>query len=128
MRVKQFIILAAIFGLCLSSAQGVGNDRGLVSTPADSIIVSNHVFTPNGNEGDGNSDFFEVKSSKKDDEVTLKIFNRNGTLVFSTEANTCRWNGHSASGQTMANGIYYFIAKVRDASPKITKTGFVILR
>ena len=128
MRVKQFIILAAIFGLCLSSAQVVGNDTGLVQTPADSIIVSNQVFTPNGEGGDGNNKFFEVKSSKENDEVTLKIFNRFGTLVFSTEAKTCRWDGRSPSGQTIANGTYYFIAEVRDASPKITKTGFVTLR
>ena len=128
MKVKHFIILAAIFGLCLSSAHVVGSDVEKAQTPADSIIVSNIVFTPNGDENDGKNDVFEVKSSKESDVVSLKIFNRTGTLVFSTEAKTCRWDGRSLDGQRIANGTYYFIAEVSKATPKITKTGTVTLR
>ena len=128
MKVKHFIILAAIFGLCLSSAHVVGSDIETAQTPADSIIVSNIVFTPNGDKNDGKNDVFEVKSSKESDVVSLKIFNRTGTLVFSTEAKTCRWDGRSLDGQRIANGTYYFVAEVSEATPKITKRGAVTLR
>ena len=39
MKYKQFIILTAIFGLCLLSAPVVGNETGWVQTVADSIIA-----------------------------------------------------------------------------------------
>ena len=87
MRVVQFIILAAIFGCCFSTTKVVGSDTRSAQEPADSIIVSN---TPNGED----KDFFEVKS-KEGNLVSLKIFNRYGTLVYSAEAKKCGWNVRS---------------------------------
>ena len=110
----------------ISTTQVAGNDTVLTNTPADSIIVSNSVFTPNGDGGDGK--IFEVRSSNEDDVVSLKVFNRFGSLVFSTEAKVCHWNGRSLSGQKMVDGTYYFVAEVSEVSPKITKIGSVTLR
>jgi len=126
MKIVQFISLVAIFGLCFSTTQVLGNDTMLTQTPADSIIVSNNVFTPNGDGGDGK--IFEVRSSNEDDVVSLKVFNRFGSLVFSTEAKVCRWNGQSSNGQKMADGTYFFVAEVSEMSPKISKRGAVTLR
>ena len=119
MKVLHFIILAAIIGCCLPTAQVVGNNTGLAHTPADSIIVSN---TPNGE----NKDFFEIKS-KEDNLVSLKIFDRSGTLVYRTEAKKCGWNGRSSSGEKM-DGVYFYIAEVSEVSPKITERGTFTLR
>ena len=114
MRVVQFIILAAIIGCCFSTTQVVGNDTGLVQAPADSIIFSD---TPNV-EG---KDFFEVKS-EKGNLVSLKIFDRSGTLVYSAEAKKCGWNGRSSSGEKM-EGVYFYLVEVSGVSPKITNKG-----
>ena len=124
MRVKQFIILAAIFGLCLSSAHVVGSDSDLemAQTPADSIIAPN-AFSPNG---DGVNDFFEMKS-KEGNPVLLRIYSRNGTLVFNTEAKVCRWDGRSLDGQELPIGVYSYIAEVNEVSPKITRKGTVTI-
>jgi len=116
MKVVQFIILATIFGFCFSTTQVVGNDAGLAQALADSIIVSN---TPNG----ADKDFFEVKS-KEGNLVSLKIFNRFGTLVFSTEAKKCEWNGRSSSGEKMY-GVFFYVAEVSGVSPKISERGTV---
>ena len=114
MRVVQFIIFAAIFGCYFSTTKVVGNDTVLAKAPADSIIVFN---TPNGED----KDFFEVKS-KEGNLVSLKIFDRFGTLVYSAEAKKCGWNGRSSSGEKM-EGVYFYLAEVSEMSPKITEKG-----
>ena len=116
MRLVQFIILAAIFGCCFSTTKVVGNDTRSVQAPTDSIIVSN---TPNG----ADKDFFEVKS-KEGNLVSLKIFNRYGTLVYSAEAKKCGWNGYSSSGEKM-EGVYFYLVEVSGVSPKISEKGTV---
>ena len=126
MKVNQFIILVAIFGLCFSTTQVAGNDTGLAQTPADSILVSNNVFTPNGDGGDGDNSFFEVKS-KEENPVLLRVYNRFGTLVFGTEDKICRWDGRSSSGQKLENGVYLFRAEVLGMSSNIMKIGDVTL-
>ena len=126
MRVVKFFILAVILGWCFSTTQVVGNDTGLAQTSADSIIVSNSTFTPNGDGGEENKDFFEVKS-KENNPVSLKVYNRFGTLVFSAEDKVCRWYGHSSSGEKLDNGVYFFLAGVRGVSPEITTKGTVTL-
>ena len=113
MKVVKFIILATIIGCCFSTTPVVGNDT--VQAPADSIIVSD---TPIGG---GDKDFFEVKS-EKGNLVSLKIFDRSGTLIYSAEAKKCGWNGRSSSGEKM-EGVYFYLAEVSGVSPKITGRG-----
>ena len=119
MKVVKFVFLAAIFGWCFSTTQVVGNDTGLARTPADSIIVSN---SPTGED----KDFFEV-ISREGNPVSLKIFDRFGTLVFSTEAKKCVWDGRLPSGEKI-NGVYVYIAEVSGVSPKITERGSISFR
>jgi hypothetical protein len=75
MRLKQSIVLATVFVLCLSTAQVRARCTWLVQNAADSIVVSGKFFVPNTDKVNGNNNFFEVKSSNEDDIVTLKIFN-----------------------------------------------------
>ena len=126
MKSMQFIILVTIFGWCFSTTQVVGNDTSSAPTPADSIIVSNTVFSPNGDGGDGK--FFEVRSSKGEDIVSLKVFNRSGTLIYSTNEKTGRWNGRSTSGEKAEKGMYYYVAQISEVIPKVTKTGAVTIQ
>ena len=117
MKVVHFIIVAVFLGcsfLMVSCAK---------EEPENEIVVST-VFTPNE---DGRNDVFEVTSSCGTKVVGLKIYTRAGVLVFSIEAQRCRWDGYSLSGQPLANGVYCYMAEIIDSSPKITKTGFFYL-
>ena len=122
MRTVQIFMLAAIFGWCFSTTQVVGKDTKSAEMPADSIIAPN-VFSPNR---EGTNALFTVKS-REGNTVSLKVFDRFGTLVFSEEAIECSWNGRSLNGQIMSEGIYVFRAEVLNVSPKITKIGEVLL-
>jgi len=81
-----------------------------------------YFFTPDGEE----NNFFIVES-RNGEPVSLKVYTRQGLLVFSLEAKLCAWDGFSLSGQPMAGGVYYYTAEVLGSSPKISKCGFVHL-
>jgi len=117
LRALPFIILVAVFGWCCLLAGCVAEND---ADDDDYIIVLN-VFTP-----DGDNEAFEVKS-KDNKEVSLKIYTRAGVLVFSIEAQRCRWDGYSLSGEPLAIGVYYYTAEVNGSSPKVSKSGFVHL-
>ena len=122
MRVIQFIILVAVLGWYFSPVDVAGKETGMEQQPTDYIIAPN-VFTPNG---DDENDFFIVKS-ENNQPVSLKVYTRQGVLVFSIEARVCAWDGCSLSGQPLATGVYYYTAEVRGSSPKVSKCGFVHL-
>ena len=116
MKVLRFVIVAFVFGSCFLTVSC------LKEPDTDAIMV----FTPNG---DGRNDVLEV-TSKNGNKVSLKIFTRAGVLVFSIEAERCRWDGYSLSGKPLANGIYFYTAEtteIYDSSPKVSKNGFIYL-
>ena len=114
----KVFIMTFILGWCM-----VG---GIVAqqTPDDDTIIAPNVFTPNG---DGINDVFEVRS-KEGNKVALKIFTRAGVLLFEIEAERCRWDGYSLSGQKMPTGVYFYTAQIIGSSSKSSrKNGFVHL-
>jgi len=125
MRVIRFIILVTLLGWFFSPASVIGNTamKGTMFQQQNDSIIAPNVFTPND---DGENDFFEVKS-KLDQVVSLKVYTRAGVLVFSISARRCIWDGRSLSGEKMAEGTYFYIAEVRNSSPKVSKSGFVYL-
>ena len=127
MKICRFVLFLLVAGgfLFVGTLSGKSSgvtDNATTQAQTDSIVAPN-VFTPNH---DGKNDFFEVTSSDESP-VSLKIFTRAGTLIFSMEAKICQWDGYSQSGQKMANGVYYYTAEVAGSSPKIAKKGFVHL-
>ncbi len=81
--------------------------------------ISN-VFTPNG---DGINDFFEVTSNGDLKNCTnVKVFNRNGALIFESSGGIHVWDGRNFSGQEMPDGTYFFIIEVNGASHHGTVT------
>ena len=125
MRVLLFIIIVFVIGWFISPESITGATGMAQTTPKDSIIAPN-VFTPNG---DGRNDIFEVRSMNGN-VVLLKIYTRAGALVFSIEAERCRWDGCTLSGRPLASGIYYWTAEtteIYDSSPKTSRADFVYL-
>ena len=99
------------------------NNVAIAQTTPDSIITINESMSYSNDK----NNHFTVRSSNEQQVVELKIFNRSGTLVFSTEANVCTWNGCSSSGEPIANGVYFYLAEIRGSSPTISKRGAVQL-
>ncbi len=79
---------------------------------ADSVCVKYcpnyklpNTFTPNG---DGHNDLFKPYPYLFIDKINLKIFNRWGNLVYSTQDPDINWDGTSFSGQRLSDGVYYY--------------------
>ena len=123
MKIIQIIILVLVAGLSSTYARENVVSNMKLAQLVDSIVAPN-VFTPNE---DGKNDFFEVTTGTQQDPVSVKVYTRAGVLVFSMEAKICKWDGRSLSGEKMADGVYFYFAEIRGASPKITKSGFVHL-
>ncbi len=63
-----------------------------------------NVFTPNG---DGINDWFVAKTSGLVEKVDMKIFNRNGVLIYRTEEPKINWDG-TYNGRIVSPGVYFY--------------------
>jgi gliding motility-associated-like protein len=92
----------------ITAIDSVGNE----SLPSNIICVDNcpeyslpNVFTPNG---DGPNDLFIPYPYRYIARVEMKIFNRQGNLVFQTEDPDLNWDGTNINGQPLAEGVYFY--------------------
>jgi gliding motility-associated-like protein len=88
----------------------------------DSCIISHtaNVFTPNG---DGINDFFFIENLEYYPNSKLEIFNRWGTLVYSSDNYQNNWGGDKQK-----TGTYYYLFYPNDPSGEIQlQKGFVTL-
>ena len=92
-------------------------DSFLNESSFDSVCVDNcpqyelpNVFSPNG---DGLNDYFKPYPYKFIEDISLTIFNRWGTKVFSTKNKDLNWSGIDAqTGKLVTDGIYFYICTV----------------
>lgn len=79
--------------------------------PCDVIIPN--VFSPNN---DGKNDVFSIKYLEQYDNVTLTIYNRwgNELIYFSNYQNN--WDGRTASGSLVSDGVYFYLLKFDDGT------------
>lgn len=75
----------------------------------DCWIQGSNVYTPNG---DGLNDRFGTQSNCAAELFTLRIFNRWGTLVFTSSVPAIGWDGY-VQGTRAAEGVYYWITEYR---------------
>ncbi len=69
-----------------------------------------NVFTPNG---DGINDYFEPKNIGNANSCSsIYIYNRWGSLIFSSEGYNMSWDGRSFDGENAITGTYYYILKL----------------
>ncbi len=72
--------------------------------PPSNVIIPN-IFTPNG---DGFNDYFFALSNGLENE-NMKIFNRWGNIVFTSESISEPWNGTDNQGNELADGVYFYV-------------------
>ncbi|MCB9196229.1 MAG: gliding motility-associated C-terminal domain-containing protein, partial [Flavobacteriales bacterium] len=78
--------------------------QNITVQPNISNINVPNVFTPNG---DLNNQYFSILGL--DNNYSLSIFNRWGTLLFSESPYLNLWDGTTSSGAELSEGTYYFI-------------------
>ena len=76
----------------------------------DSPLLIPNVISPNN---DGVNDFFEIENLQENTEVI--ILNRWGNVVFSSTNYQNNWDGKDTSGKELADGVYTYKYKTKDA-------------
>ena len=66
---------------------------------------SNSLFTPNG---DGINDYWHLPFIDLLGEVSVKVYNRQGKLVYDSKAYANDWDG-TYNGNPLPEGAYYYI-------------------
>ncbi|MCC4213160.1 gliding motility-associated C-terminal domain-containing protein [Leeuwenhoekiella parthenopeia] len=103
----------------VNSASGCESSQRLAITVdlsgCDSVFIPNG-FSPNG---DGINDVFEMKNIDIIyPDYSIEIFNRNGSVVFKGNTATGFWNGqantNNLGGNTLPNGVYFYIINFND--------------
>jgi gliding motility-associated-like protein len=88
----------------------------------EEMIDAPNVFTPND---DNVNDYFEV-FTEMGTTLSIKIFNRNGLLVYQATSPTIRWDG-TAYGSKLSTGVYYYVIETVGLTVNYKKNGFVYL-
>jgi len=101
---------------------------GCADTIVKSIEVLNklaipNVFTPND---DGLNDLFIIQGDNQTT-YSIQIFSRSGIKVFETDAKVIVWDGRTFSGDTVRDGIYYYVIESLDSPVLVKQSGFFYL-
>jgi gliding motility-associated-like protein len=103
----------------------------ILSEPCFQKKLIPNVFSPNG---DGINDMFYIPGVCPYEKYSLQIFDRWGTLMFTSTQRNNGWDGKTTAGEEAPDGVYYFIVKIAGqvdkkahALPDSTYKGFVQL-
>jgi gliding motility-associated-like protein len=69
-----------------------------------------NVFTP---DGDGINDYWQPFVIGNFDEFEILVYNRWGTMVYTTDNPAFMWDGKNTGGNLVSDGVYYYIAKTK---------------
>lgn len=110
----------------------IQNDHHCFDTAVHQLKVVNtcyiavpNAFTPNG---DANNDQLYPLNAYKTTNLTFKVYNRYGQVVFQTNDWTKRWDG-TFNGQVQATGVYVWMLRYteRDTGKEIFRKGTTVL-
>lgn len=87
------------------------------------VASSPNVFTPNG---DGVNDTWSFPGQQAYPDARLKIYNRNGQMVFHAMGNAGAWAGADDSGAACPGGVYYYLVNL--AAGKVISGAVTIIR
>jgi gliding motility-associated-like protein len=97
----------------------------VIGPPAPPVVNAVNTFTPNN---DGVNDHFFVTVNGFETFDRLKIYNRDGQLVFQTTNATAYWDG-TVSGKAGNVGTYYWVFEGTDTyyRKKVYQSGYITL-
>ena len=97
----------------ISSFDQIGNEGEksvMVCIDSCNFYEIPNVFTPNG---DDINDILVAKTSGLVEKIDMKIYNRNGLLIFSTEEPKINWDG-TYKGKIVSPGVYFYQCDVSE--------------
>ena len=103
---KQTLTWTVVNGVCDAKSADVEIEVKGLTNP--------NGFSPNS---DGVNDFFKIMGAQHIDDNELKVFNRNGKLVFNTRNYQNDWNGTGMDGTPLDDGTYYYIFTGKNIDP-----------
>jgi gliding motility-associated-like protein len=120
-RTGTYYILATGKGGCTTIAPV----NVLVNSPPPPIVNAVNTFTPNG---DGINDYFGITITGYGEFNSLKIYNRQGQLVFQTTSIDILWDG-KFKGSPLNVGTYYWVFDGTNTYDHtgVTKSGYITL-
>jgi gliding motility-associated-like protein len=94
---------------------------------SDSVLVvvrlpMPNMITPNG---DDVNDFLEIEGLDNSNSNSLKIFNRQGQLVYQSSPYNNNWYGTNSNNQDLVDGAYFYELIIDSNEPL---TGFIIIK
>ncbi|RIV51507.1 gliding motility-associated C-terminal domain-containing protein [Flagellimonas taeanensis] len=91
---------------------------GSANVPKQMMDLPNYLLTPNG---DGINDFLKIDELEQSPHNHLRIYDRNGLLVFDKENYTNEFNGYATEGDMVINrgsglpsGVYFYLVQLHD--------------
>ncbi|MBI2281597.1 MAG: gliding motility-associated C-terminal domain-containing protein [Bacteroidetes bacterium] len=87
------------------------------------VVVVPNIFSPNG---DGQNDLFKVDGIAIKN-VSMKIYNRWGQIVYEASQTNTGWNGRTNSGNEVPDGTYFYVIDVETTEKTETFTGTLTL-
>jgi gliding motility-associated-like protein len=104
---NSFFKLSMLIGVMILSTQSVNAQTG--------VAIPN-VFTPNN---DNVNDEFVIKPNGITvTDYNIKIYNRWGSLMFSSQNINISWDGRTTAGVKVSEGIYYYIISLNNTEYK----------
>ncbi|MGV3529833.1 MAG: gliding motility-associated C-terminal domain-containing protein [Flavisolibacter sp.] len=108
------------YTVTLSVSNGLGCDNRVARTVkvySNCFLAVPSAFTPNG---DGRNDFFHPLNAVKAENLSFKVFNRWGQLVFQTNDAARGWDGRYR-GLAQPTGVYVWLLSFRDRDTKVLR-------
>jgi gliding motility-associated-like protein len=103
-----------------TTSLGCQATASITVAPQDSMVVAN-ALTPNG---DGKNDKWIVWGIEKNQNNSVKVIDRAGTIVFQKKNYANDWDG-SYNGSLLPEGAYYYVVNAGDGSK--VKTGMLTI-
>jgi gliding motility-associated-like protein len=108
------------YTLLATSTYGCSNSDDVFVKVINGIYIPTS-FTPNG---DGLNDTWRVPFIEYATEADVKIFNRNGNLVYQMKGGVAEWNG-TIKGKPQPNGVYIYLVTLKKGGQPLK--GFITL-
>jgi thrombospondin type 3 repeat-containing domain protein len=94
--------------ICDTDIDGDGIDNS--DDKEDDIVLIPNAFTPNG---DGINDNFYIQRISLYPQNTLRIFTRQGQLIYQVNGYKNQWNGIGIDGVKVQQGFYYYLLTLK---------------
>ena len=88
----------------------IGNETISIENDGDNCFNIPAGFTPNS---DGTNDTWNIRGSENYPEMTVEVFNRWGTLIFSSTGYNEQWDG-TYNGKELPSAVYYYIITLNE--------------